>query len=769
MTKIRKKYARITIFYTVIAILLLCGVFVSVIAYTYNAKEEKCFENLHVHTKEIKDDLNLQVSSDMENLQTLANIAATLYINNGDYSVLFDSFKPIGLIEAIGILFPDNTLKTSTGETVLTGKIDFNEEASRGSYVSGLEEDLTVEGEKIIRSAVPIIVNGETVAIVYGRTKLESLREKYIEKLGQSDNRLILVDRRDGSFIIDSRHENPGLLPSLGGRESKSGYSYDDMYRGIMSGDNGFSAFKSEVLNEFMYVHWAPLSGEIVDWTIMLGIPESKVFEELYSIQDAMLFMFLLALIIMITYLAGVFLTERRRTSLTTTSAEVRKLLLEINRQKTSINEALKLIADFAKSNSAFIADTDGLDFNYINPRFEKLALLTDDRKYFISKIVERNYTIHLSGKVNINFVRENINKSFQAKNPEFYEFCVKHKIRNFLFASIVDKSYNINIIGAINVRRCGRLRMLLSEIGVCFSMAIYNRRHLNKTEVLASTDFLTGLSNRVAYKKDIQKLEKIKNESISCIFIDVNELHSFNNRFGHAAGDTMLLHVANALKEAFPDAYIYRMGGDEFLIFSVGMKEHKVEKAIVAAINAVEERNYHIAVGVVHCISGADLEALVKEAERRMYDAKARYYQQKEAISLASNAARHFEHMATGISEIDKMLEVISEHYFGIYYVSLESDRARRLVMPSELEYAEVEDNFSGILKKYVSDTVHPDFHRTVNAFIQYEAIRNQLRDGLVPRITYKKTNGEAIALSIHSMEKTKDGLDTVWVFEEA
>ena len=64
-----------------------------------------------------------------------ASAAAKLYLDGGDYSLMFDSFKPIGLISNIGILTPDNTFITKKGTVDLTGQISFEEEAARGDFL----------------------------------------------------------------------------------------------------------------------------------------------------------------------------------------------------------------------------------------------------------------------------------------------------------------------------------------------------------------------------------------------------------------------------------------------------------------------------------------------------------------------------------------------------------------------------------------------------------------------------------------------------------
>ncbi|MDD6307826.1 MAG: hypothetical protein PUB07_00470, partial [Clostridia bacterium] len=75
----KKQHRKNNILYTIIAAILLCIVFLTTVSYFYYAAEDEAYENLHMQTKQIKDDMELQLLSDRENLATMANFAAKLY------------------------------------------------------------------------------------------------------------------------------------------------------------------------------------------------------------------------------------------------------------------------------------------------------------------------------------------------------------------------------------------------------------------------------------------------------------------------------------------------------------------------------------------------------------------------------------------------------------------------------------------------------------------------------------------------------------------
>ncbi len=757
----RKKQRQNNILYTVITVILICSVFLAMVASFYTEAENKAYEMLHIQTKQIKDDLILQLKSDRENLVTMANFAAKLYADGESYSLMFDSFKPIGLFSNIGILNPDNTFVTKVGSIDLGGKISFEEEASRGEYISGRVPDLTRDGKEIIRSAVPIKVNDETVGVLYGVIHLDAIGKKYNNMAKELDAQLFVYDKETRKFVIDTIDKNPGELSQLKTREYNDGYSYE----ALVTTDKGYSSFKSIRTGEDLYIHYSTI--EDFNWGIMLARYETQVFAETHKISRNFIVTFAAIILIIAIYLQFVLKSEKNRSKLNEESSTIRKLLLETNEQYTNITSAMKNIKEFSAARSAFFADTDGEDFSYINPSLKEKLLLGEDRKYFQGELFGYAAKLYNANKSPIGFMQITPNKHLAKTNPKLYEFFLKHGIKAVSFAIIVEKNNHVSILGTINPKKISATRKLIEDVAICFSIAMYNKKHLNKTVLAATTDALTGALNRVAYKKDILVFDEEKPEDFSCIYIDVNELHIRNNKYGHAAGDEMLIYIANTLKEVFFGHSIYRMGGDEFLVFTKETSQEDVKQNIETFIEQLQPMGYNVAIGMSYRTQNTNCEEMVREAEVRMYEAKAQYYQNKEQSSVSEDTDRNYVYAKTGIREIDTMISVLKEHYNGIYRVSLETDNAHRILMPSYLGYKEDEENFSKLLAKYIDDIVQPDFHRAVMSFLNYDAIKRQISEGKTPSITYKKVHGETVTLSVYSLTDDKDDVkETLWVF---
>ncbi len=757
----QKKHRQNNILYTIITAVLICAVFLGMVTSFYLGAEDEAYEMLHIQTKQIKDDLTLQIKSDRENLVTMANFAAKLYTDGESYNLMFDSFKPIGLFSNIGILNPDNTFVTKRGSIDLTGKISFEDEASRGEYISGRVPDLTRNGKEIIRSAVPIKVKDKTVGILYGVIHLQTIGEKYNKMAKELDAQLFVYDKETGKFLIDTIDKNPGELSELKNREYNDGYSYET----LVTTDKGFTSFKSIVTGEDLYVHYSTIDD--FNWGLMLARYETQVFAEMDEISKNLLVTFTIIILIVAIYLYYILKNEKNISKVTAESSDIRKLLLEINQQHKNIMEALKKIKEFSLSRSAFFVDTDGEDYHYIRPSLKEQLLLGDERQYFVSELFKYAANIHKINKSTIGFMRIVPNAHLENTNPDLYHFLCNHNIKDTSFAFITDKNNHVSILGTINPKNSSVARTLLEDVAVCFSIAIYNKKHLSKTELAATTDSLTGALNRVAYKKDILVFDEEKSEEFSCIYIDVNELHIRNNKYGHAAGDEMLIYIANTLKEVFFGHSIYRMGGDEFLVFAKHTKQENIKRDIEIFIEQLKPMGYNVAIGMSYRQQNTNCEEMVREAEIRMYEAKAQYYQNKDQSSISKYEDKNYIQVKTGIKEIDTMISVLKEHYNGIYRVSLDTDNAHRILMPSYLGYNEDEENFSKLLTKYIDTFIHPDFHRAAMSFLNYDAIKRQISEGKIPSITYKKANGESVVLSVYKLNDDKDNVkDTLWVF---
>jgi diguanylate cyclase (GGDEF)-like protein len=113
-----------------------------------------------------------------------------------------------------------------------------------------------------------------------------------------------------------------------------------------------------------------------------------------------------------------------------------------------------------------------------------------------------------------------------------------------------------------------------------------------------------------------------------------VDGFKGVNDRLGHAAGDAVLVAVANRLRASVRDAdFVCRIGGDEFVILLPNIthgEAAEVARRIIAQISEPFEFAPTARVGVSIGIAsaprdGATADELLSAADRAMYDAKRR------------------------------------------------------------------------------------------------------------------------------------------------
>lgn len=146
---------------------------------------------------------------------------------------------------------------------------------------------------------------------------------------------------------------------------------------------------------------------------------------------------------------------------------------------------------------------------------------------------------------------------------------------------------------------------------------------------LLSRMDILTGLNNRNCFEQSLEEYTDKFHTSFGCIYADANGLHAINNNQGHEAGDIMLKTIALHLQSQFGKDHTYRIGGDEFVAFTLDKDEKQIEEMIAEAVSKIEAEGYFVSVGyaIQDITDNIDVQSLIKAAEVKMYVDKDAYY----------------------------------------------------------------------------------------------------------------------------------------------
>lgn len=182
------------------------------------------------------------------------------------------------------------------------------------------------------------------------------------------------------------------------------------------------------------------------------------------------------------------------------------------------------------------------------------------------------------------------------------------------------------------------------SLMGAVTSMADVTAARLAEQKLKASEahanyvafhDTLTGLPNRAHFRRMIEdKRSALTHRKTAAFFLDLNQFKAVNDLSGHEIGDTLLKRTAHILQQiAGKDAFVSRLGGDEFIIF----KPVKCsDEALQMAHRMVNEIGKPMVTGGHTVIAGVSVgialypehgdthEDLMRRADLAMYKSKA-------------------------------------------------------------------------------------------------------------------------------------------------
>jgi diguanylate cyclase (GGDEF)-like protein len=161
-------------------------------------------------------------------------------------------------------------------------------------------------------------------------------------------------------------------------------------------------------------------------------------------------------------------------------------------------------------------------------------------------------------------------------------------------------------VVGSLNLTRVGGVEAHFSEpefeLSKLFasqaSIALQNAETHLTVASRADLDALTGLRNHGTFQRDMAAMVET-GQPFSLLMVDLDSFKSFNDTFGHPAGDTLLQTVAGAIVSATrQNDRAYRYGGDEFALLLFGVRRAEAEEVAGRVRIAVREGVQNSSVG---------------------------------------------------------------------------------------------------------------------------------------------------------------------------
>lgn len=149
--------------------------------------------------------------------------------------------------------------------------------------------------------------------------------------------------------------------------------------------------------------------------------------------------------------------------------------------------------------------------------------------------------------------------------------------------------------------------------------------------EKQADLDALTGLLNKKVIAEQVTEYLQNRKafELCALLMIDIDDFKHVNDKYGHPAGDRVIMRTGSMLNEIFSkNAYVSRVGGDEFCIFCFKLtSQNALEETVKAFYTLAGRREEEIPVsyscGIALIRGEATFEEIYKQADSALYQSK--------------------------------------------------------------------------------------------------------------------------------------------------
>ncbi|SFO24812.1 diguanylate cyclase (GGDEF) domain-containing protein [Eubacterium pyruvativorans] len=217
----------------------------------------------------------------------------------------------------------------------------------------------------------------------------------------------------------------------------------------------------------------------------------------------------------------------------------------------------------------------------------------------------------------------------FQRDNPDFSLRI--HGVKSFISGQLLLQNRREGFTLVVNPSeesfRTGSA--LYSTLTDFIAVMIRNRNSIWDLERQSMIDQLTGAGNRRALERRIRGWQG--DGVLGVISIDLNGLKNTNDTKGHRAGDILISETARILRECAGSEYVFRTGGDEFIVVTEDLEERDIRLLIRHIRESAENNGISIAVGFAS-VQGklTDFDTLLTRADFNMYQDKGHSFRRR-------------------------------------------------------------------------------------------------------------------------------------------
>ena len=295
-----------------------------------------------------------------------------------------------------------------------------------------------------------------------------------------------------------------------------------------------------------------------------------------------------------------------------------------------AINKLLVIVTEYFHADRTYIFELDQ-EQNVVNNTYEFAAegvsKEIDNLQNVPVEIIQTWFDMFYERGT---FFISDLEKEKGQEDERAYEVLKAQNINSLIAVPFKKNGVVTGFLGVDNPRLNYRDLELLASIQFFIMNRMDVRNRQEQLQYLSYRDMLTNLYNRNYYIHQMEKWRGKNLKNIGVVYIDLNGLKQINDIKGHEEGDSFIRQAAQQIVAVFPE-HTYRIGGDEFLVICPDILEQQFEFLMSQLKMNTRQHHLSISCGVVWKSECEDLDALIQEADEKMYEDKKKFYEKAE------------------------------------------------------------------------------------------------------------------------------------------
>ena len=323
---------------TFIMIVIFIALFVAAYLWISHLIEKRSFLRMEEGVDTVADEIIQKMNRDSLILNATANILANAdSFDKNTMQRTMTAIDPMLETMYMEILLPDDTIIMWDGSLLQNnGEISFAKEMPLGEHVSNRCVSMLDGNTYVLRHFVPIVKDGETVAMLVGSTNLMKLPSVLnIDHIYNASADAYIIDTNTGDYIMDTWRDHLGNINDRADIETRDGAVWQEKMNEVMNLQRGHVEYRSESTGKWVHLYYSPAG--INQWSIAVSVPEEEAFANVFAIRRVCLVIGSLAGILLIIYYLWM-----RKNAIEAVESAVEKAVLEEKLHKAEAAERAK-------------------------------------------------------------------------------------------------------------------------------------------------------------------------------------------------------------------------------------------------------------------------------------------------------------------------------------------------------------------------------------------------------------------------------------------